>query len=52
MIHAADMVSFFFFIICKWLAIKDEHSVRNNMRCQHEIGCAGCVKCDAQGAHV
>ena len=36
----------------KRIPVKDRHSARNNMRCNNEILCAGCTKCDAHGAHV
>ena len=34
------------------MPVKDRHSAHNNMRCNNEIWCAGCVKWDAHGAHV
>ena len=37
---------------CCTFIMKHGHSARNNMRCNNEILCTGCTKCDAHGAHV
>ena len=37
---------------CCTFIMKHGHSAHNNTRCNNEILCAGCTKCDAHSAHV